>query len=309
MAYDVLVVGGGAAGLSAAVYTARKGLRTLVVSVDTGGQLNLTSHIENYPGFDAVSGPELASKLSEQASKFGAEMMAGKVVKIEKNGGTFSATLSNGDAIEAKSVILAFGQVARMMNVLGEEKFLGKGVSTCVTCDGPLFKNKEVAVVGGGTSAVEGVLELAGYCKKVYSITERQDYSADKALVDKIASLQNAEMIAGAKPLEVKGEKFVQAIVVERDGQRREIPVQGVFIELGHVVDTSAVKDLVKLNAANEVIVDENANSSTAGVFAAGDCTTSKFKQAVISAGEGAKAGLEAYRYLSGAKGAVIDWK
>jgi len=309
MAYDVLVVGAGAAGLSAAIYAARKGLKTLVVSVDTGGQMNLTSHIENYPGLDAISGPELASKFSEQAGKFGAEMRASKVTKVEKTGDAFEATLSNGEKIQSRSVILAFGQVAKAMNVPGEEKFLGKGVATCVTCDGPLYRNKEVAVVGGGAPAAEGALELARYAKKVYCVNERQAFSGDAALVEKIRSLPNAEILTGARPMEVKGDRFVQSIVVEQGGARREIAVQGIFVELGHIVDTSAVRGLVKINAANEVVVDADCAASVPGVFAAGDCTTSKFKQAVISAGEGAKAGLEAYRFLTGGKGVAIDWK
>ncbi|MFH1106881.1 MAG: FAD-dependent oxidoreductase [Candidatus Micrarchaeota archaeon] len=309
MGYDVLVVGAGAAGLSAAIYSARKGLKTVIASVDTGGQLNLTSHIENYPAADPMSGPELASKMSEQAGRFGAEMVHGKVVKVAKSGEGFEAALSNGETIQSRAVVLAFGQVARMMGVPGEEKFLGRGVSTCVTCDGPLFRDKEVAVVGGGTPAVEGVVELAAHSKKVYSVSERKEYSADKALVEKMAALPNVEVVSPARPVEISGEKAVQALAVEKDGSRREIAVQGVFVELGHVVDTSAVKGLVELNDANEVIVDANANTSVPGVFAAGDCTTVKFKQAVISAGEGAKAGLEAYRYLSGGKGIAIDWK
>ncbi|MFH1200489.1 MAG: FAD-dependent oxidoreductase, partial [Candidatus Micrarchaeota archaeon] len=290
MQYDVLVVGGGAAGLSAAIYTARKGLKTAIASVDTGGQLNLTGHIENYPGIDAISGPELASNMSVQATKFGAEMLAGKVVRVSKAGSGFAAELSNGEKIEARAVVLAFGQIAKMMGVPGEEKFLGRGLGTCVTCDGPLYRGKTVAVVGGGTPAVEGAIELAAYAKKVYSINERPAYSADAKLVEKMKALPNVEIAAGAKPLEVKGDKVVSAITVMANGSAKDILVNGVFVELGHVVDTSAVKGLVELNEANEVVIDANANTTTPGVFAAGDCTTTKFKQAVISAGEGAKA-------------------
>ncbi len=308
--FDVLIIGAGAAGLTSAIYTCRKKLRTGIITVDVGGQTNLTNHIENYPGVDAMPGPDLMKKFQENALNFGAEFVYGKVVSVHKNNDVFVLKLSNDEVYECRSLILAFGKVARSLGVPGEEKFFGRGVSTCATCDAPLFKNKTAVVIGGGNSALEAVEELAKIAKQVYLVHRRDSFKADEITVDKIKKLSNVEFILNSVAKEIKGDKVVSSIVVEdvNTKQTREVGVNGVFVEIGYVVDTSMVKDLVKVNEANEVVIDAKNNTSCPGIFAAGDVTTVPYKQTVISAGEGAKAALECYRYLSGHKGKLIDW-
>lgn len=308
--YDVIVVGAGAAGLTAAVYTCRKKLKTLVISFDLGGQTNLTSNIENYPGVEPMHGNELMLKFEKNAKSFGAELVYGKVVRIEKKDKDFSVILSNGEVYETKTVILAFGKVPKTLCIPGEEKFLGRGISTSAVYDSHFYHGKKVAVVGGGNSALEAVIELAKTAVKVYLIHRREEFRADGVIIDKIKRLKNAEIILNTVAKEVKGDNRLKSLCVEnlKNGEHKELEIEGIFIEIGFMIDASMVKDLVKLNERGEIIIDDRCNTSCPGIFAAGDSTTVPFKQTVISAGEGAKAGLEAYRYLTGGKGVTIDW-
>ena len=308
--YDVIIVGAGAAGLTAAVYTCRKKLKTAIISIDVGGQTNLTSHIENYPGTGPMHGIELMKRFQDEAIGFGAELIMGKVNKVEKINDGFRVGLANGESYECKSLILAYGKVPRGLGIEGEDKFLGRGVSTCVTCDAPLFKNRDVAVVGGGNSAVEGALELATIAKKVYLIHRRDSFRADEITVEKLKNSPQIELVLNSIPLKVIGDKNVDGIAVENivTKEKKELKADGIFIEIGYVVDTSFVQHLVKVNEKKEIIVDDRCNTSCAGIFAAGDITPVIYKQTVIAAGEGSKAALECYRWLTGGKGAVLDW-
>lgn len=309
--YDVLIVGGGAAGMTAAMYTCRKKLKTLIVSVDIGGQTNLTSHIENYPGTGAMHGVELMQLFKRDAEQFGTAIRMGKAMKVEKKGEQdFLIHMADGETLQARAVILAFGKVSRTLGIPGEDKFMGRGVSTCVTCDGPLFKGKDVVVVGGGNSAVEGALELAPIAKKVYVVHRRRQFTADETTLEKLKKTKNIELVLDSVVTEVLGDKFMNGVKTENVVTRgaRKLNVQGMFLEIGYIVDTSMVKDIVKLNAQREIIVDERCNTSCPGIFAAGDVTQVPFKQTVISAGEGAKAALECHRWLTGGKGVSIDW-
>ena len=309
--YDILIVGGGAAGLTAAIYTCRKKLRTGVISMDIGGQTNLTNHIENYPGVDPMPGPQLMKKFEENAKSFGAEIIFGKVIKVDKlENNHFVIALANEEVYECEALILAYGKVPKSLGIPGEEKFFGRGVSTCATCDAPLYKNKIAAVIGGGNSALEAVEELARIAKKVYLIHRRDAFRADEVTVEKVKKMQNVEFVLNSVSKEIKGEKFVKSIIVENllNKELKEFEVNGVFTEIGYVVDTEMVKHLVKRNEKNEIITDERTNTSCNGLFACGDITQVAYKQTVISAGEGAKAGLESYRYLTGGKGVLIDW-
>ncbi len=310
--YDVVVVGAGAAGMTAAVYACRKNLKTAVISVDIGGQTNLTNHIENYPGVDAMPGAELMQKFHAKARSFGAEFVSGKVVKVEKEGSGFKLTLSNNDVYSAKGIILAFGAVARELGIPGEAKFLGRGLSTCATCDAPLYRNKVVAVIGGGNSAVEGALELvhAG-AKQVYLVHRRNEFRGDEISVAKIRSEKLIAITTPYVPVEIVGDKFVTGLKIKNAGTNEEklLAVNGVFKEIGFAVDVSAVKGLVSINEKNEIVIDCNNKTSVPGIFAAGDATTVPYKQTVISAGEGAKAALECYKYVTGAKTIGIDWE
>jgi len=298
--YDVLIIGAGAGGMTAATYTCRKMLKTLVISLDIGGQTSLTNLIENYPGSGPMSGPELMEKFKKEAEGFGAEIKMGKVVEVEKiKEKHFKIKLDSGEIYEGKSLILAYGKVARELGVPGEKKFMGRGVSTCVTCDAPFFKNKEVAVVGGGNSAIEGVLELAEIAKKVYLIHRRDTFRADEITVAKLKEKKNIVQELNSVVKEIKGDKNVEGILIENK-KTKEHKVDGVFIEIGYIVDTKMVKHLVKLNKANEVIKNERGQTSCPGIFAAGDVSNTPYKQTVISAGEGATAALECYKYLTG---------
>jgi thioredoxin-disulfide reductase len=310
MLYDVLIIGGGPAGLTSGIYCSRKKLKNAIISIDIGGQTNLTNHIENYPGTGALLGMELMDRFANEAKKFGTQVIAAQVTKLEKSGANFKITTSDGSNYSARSVILAFGAMPKMLGIPGEDKFLGRGISTCTTCDAPLFKNKVTAVVGGGNSAVEGALELATIASKVYLIHRRGEFRADPITVDKLSQVKNIELLLNSMVNEVIGDKNIKSIKVAntQNNTAIEIPIDGLFIEIGHEVKTDFLKGFVAVNEKNEVIIDLSNKTNIPGIFAAGDITTVAFKQTVISAGEGAKAALECYKYLTGGKIDTIDW-
>ncbi|MBI2076414.1 MAG: thioredoxin-disulfide reductase [Candidatus Aenigmarchaeota archaeon] len=311
--YDVIIIGGGAAGLTAAIYTTRRKLKTLVLSVDIGGQTNLTLHIENYPGYTELSGPKLMQTFEEQAKKFGAEIIFGKAAKVEKTKRGFEVRLANDEKYEGKTVIVASGKVPRTLGIPGEEKFMGRGVTTCATCDGPLYKNKKIAIIGGGNSALDAAEYMSKIASKVYLVHRRNEFRGEAILVDSVKAAKNVELVLNSMPVSINGDKFVSGLTIENVGtkKKRELDVNGVFIEIGYVADTSAVKELVKVNSKGEILVNEYCETGTEGIFAAGDITNVPFKQTVISAGQGAVAGLQAYTYLQKLEGKTAvkaDW-
>lgn len=301
--HDVIIIGAGAAGLSAAIYTTRKELKTLIIDPGfTGGQTSLTSGIENYPGVKHLPGPELMKIMKEQAEGFGAKTTVGKVIKVDpQKNNSFQLSLEDGSTEIAKAVILTFGVLPRQLNIPGEQKFFGRGVSTCATCDAPFFKGKTVAVVGGGNAGVEAVIDLAVVAKKVYLIHRKDSFRADEVTVAKMKKLPNAELVLNSIPTEIKGEKFVTGVSVQNLNTKKigDLTINGFFIEIGHIIDSSMVKGVVDLNERGEIIVDEVQRTSFPGLFAAGDSTPVAYKQTVIAAGQGAVAALECYRYLS----------
>jgi thioredoxin reductase (NADPH) len=314
--YDVIIIGAGAAGMTAAIYTCRKKLKTLVITIDLGGQTLLTSCIENYPGYTEISGPKLMHIFEEQAKKFGAEFVFGKVHKIERTGKKegFRIETKSCGVFESRVIILAYGKVPRSLGVQGEEKFLGRGVSTCATCDAPLFRNKSVAIVGGGNSALEAAELSSKFSKKVYLVHRRDQFRADEVTIGRIKRLKNVELVLNSVPKEIHGDKFVTGLTIEdlKTNKTNKIDVDGVFVEVGYVIETDLIKDLVELNKKNEIVTNKKCGTSCPGVFAAGDVTDIVFKQIVISAGEGAKAALCAYEYLQKMDGktlTTIDWK
>lgn len=301
--HDVIIIGAGAAGLTAATYACRKMLKTLIVSYDVGGQTSLTNNIENYPGTGPMPGPELMERFKNEAVGFGAELKMGKAAKVDKlKEKHFRITLDTGETYESRALILAYGKVSRKLDVPGEDRFMGRGVSTCVTCDAPFFRKKNVAIVGGGNSAIEGVLELAEIAGKVYLIHRRDSFRADEITLQKLRKHKNIIQELNSVVKEIKGNKNVESAVVEnlKSKKNKELKVDGLFIEIGYVVDTKMVSHLVKLNPAGEVIKNDRGETSCKGIFAAGDVTNTPYKQTVISAGEGATAALECYRYITG---------
>lgn len=309
--YDVVIVGAGPSGLAAAIYTTRRSLRTLILSKDLGGQAAMTNSIENYPGFEHVGGLELMQKFQSQATKFGTEFMFEEVEAIrsldhfgteadKKESALFILTTSKNREIKAKSVILAFGLTPRNLNVPGEKELIGRGVAYCATCDGPLYKGKTVAVVGGGNSALDAAEFMSKIATKVYLLHRRDVFRGEQVLIDKVQNTKNIEIIYNCESKEVKGQEKVEALVYEQEGQTKEIKVDGVFVEIGHLAKTDWTADLVDLTERREIKISRDCQTKTPGLFAAGDITDISYKQAVISAGEGAKAGLQAYKFLQG---------
>ncbi len=297
--YDTIIIGGGPAGLTAAIYAARREMKVLLISKHIGGQVIWASVIENYPAFKSISSSELIAKMEEQVRSLGVEIKIGEVRKIEKTDDVFEITIG-AEKIQGKTVITALGASHRHLNVSGEKELEGRGVAFCANCDGPLFRNKTVAVVGGGNSALDAAEVLSKIASKVYLIHQFAEFQAFEALVEKVKSKENIEIKLENKVERIIGEKKVEKIELknQKDGTVSEIAVNGIFIEIGFEVATGLVKELVKLNERKEIIVDENGETSLPGLFAAGDCTTSSYKQISVAAGSGTIAALGAYRHI-----------
>lgn len=315
--YDTIIVGAGAAGLTAAIYASRRAMKTLLVTVDIGGQAATTDEIENYPGVGLIKGPELMNKFKESAEKFGTEIKYAEVKKISKGvdekGKPLFTVATNTEEFQGHTIILCFGLAHRHLGVPGEEEFGAKGVSYCATCDAPLFKGKPVMVVGGGNSAVDAALLLAKICPKVYLVHRREDFKAEAFLLDQLKQDQ-IELVLNSEVQEIKGDTRVRSVVVkkaENPGEIREIDVAGVFVEVGFIVNAKLIEGLVELDARKQIKISRDCETSEPGIFAAGDITTISYKQIIISAGEGATAALKAYEYLQktrGFRGVNIDW-
>lgn len=296
--YDVIIIGGAPAGLTAAIYTCRRALKTLIITKDIGGQAALTAEIENYPGVDLIDGFSLMQKFKKGAENFGAEILTNEAIGIEKEKSLFKVKTKDKE-FKTKTVILSFGLVTRELAVPGEEELKNKGVSYCATCDGPLFKDKIVAVVGGGNSALEAAEYLSNICQKIYLIHRRDEFRGESVLVDKVKKMDNIEMVLNSQVKEIKGENAVKSILIEeKSGNRKEINVDGIFIEIGYEAKTGFVKDLVELDEKGQIKVDKDCRTSAKGIFAAGDVTDVNYKQLVISAGQGATAALSAAKYI-----------
>jgi len=295
--YDVVIIGGGAAGLTAAMYARRKQLKTAIISKEIGGATALSNWVENYPGTKPMPGLELMEQFKATAVSLGTEVIAASVTAITPGDG-FALALSLGTPVQGKTIIVTAGKIPRRLRVPGEDKFFGRGVSTCATCDGPLFKGKTVAVVGGGNAAVEAALELAELASKTYLIHRRQAFRADEITVAKLRATA-VTILLDRQITAVKGERNVTAITV-RDGrgQTSDVAVDGLFLEIGSDTDPAIVAPFAH-NPADEILVDDRQRTNVRGAFAAGDVTNVAYKQTVISAGDGATAALEAHRFLT----------
>lgn len=306
MAYDTIIIGAGPAGLSAAVYCARKKMQTIILSGDIGGMTAQSGMVENYLGFDGISGPELVQKFQEHVMKYKdlVELKTGELVdNIKKENDEFIVK-TNITEYSGKTVIVATGKVPRKLNIPGESKYANKGVAYCATCDGPLFSGKDVAVIGGGNSAMDAILSLMPIAKKIYGITINPEFIGDQVMLEKITSADNVELIKGANIKKIIGEQFVTGLEYEDKNQKiRTLSIQGIFVNIGSMPSTKFVKDLVKLNKYGEIIIDSMTKTNIPGLFAAGDSTTVPEKQIIVAAGEGCKAALAAFSYLNGNNG------
>ena len=296
--YDVVIVGAGPAGLTAAVYCARKLLKTLIVSESIGGQALESWAIENYMGYRMITGEDLMKKFEEQVRTLDVRLELDRVSSITPEENLFAVTTVSGITVKAKSLILTQGKQPRKLGVIDEEKYLGRGLSICSTCDGPLYKGKKVAVVGGGNSALQTAVEMSGIASSV-SLIVRSTIKADPVYVRKLEGIKNITVHLHAQITALAGDPFLQRITLTTDGQSEQgIDVDGVFIEVGWTPNTDILDGLVDLNANKEIVVDIDCRTSRPGIFAAGDVTSVKSKQIIIAAGDGAKAALEVYEYL-----------
>ncbi len=298
--FDVLIVGGGPAGAAAAIYAARKGIRTGIVAERFGGQVADTLGIENFISVKATEGPKLVMALEEHVRQYEVDVMNLQRATALVPGEVHEVRLENGASLRAKTVILATGARWREMNVPGEQAFRGKGVAYCPHCDGPLFKGKRVAVIGGGNSGVEAAIDLAGVVAHVTLLEFADDLRADAVLQKKLYSLPNVSVIRSAQTTEVTGTDKVNGLVYKdrSSGQEHRIELEGVFVQIGLLPNTDFLKGTIELSRFGEVIVDAHGKTSVAGVFAAGDCTTVPYKQIIIAMGEGSKASLAAFDHL-----------
>ncbi len=303
--YDVLIVGGGPAGAASAIYAARKGLRTGVVTERFGGQVLDTMSIENFISVQSTTGPMFASALEAHVADYDVDVMnlqqATRLVPAETEGGLHRVELANGATLETRTVILATGARWRQLGVPGEEEFRNKGVTYCPHCDGPLFKDKRVAVVGGGNSGAEAAIDLAGVCGDVTLIEFEPQLRADEVLQKKLASLGNVEVITSAATTEVVGDgtKVTGLSYQDRDSDTaRKVDLDGVFVQIGLVPITEWLEGTVELTERGEIVIDDRGRTSVPGVFAAGDATTVPYKQIVIALGAGSTAALSAFDHL-----------
>jgi alkyl hydroperoxide reductase subunit F len=299
--FDVLVVGGGPAGAAAAVYAARKGIRTGVASERFGGQVLDTLGIENFISVKETEGPKFAMALEEHVRHYDVDIMNLQRAKALRTGELIEVELESGASLKAKTVIVTTGARWRNINVPGEKEYRNKGVAYCPHCDGPLFKGKRVAVIGGGNSGVEAAIDLAGIVAHVTLVEFDTKLRADAVLQKKLASLPNVTVLLNAQTTEVTGdgEKVNGLVYKDRaSGEEQRVGLEGVFVQIGLVPNTEWLKGTVELSRHGEIIVDAKGATSVPGVFAAGDATTVPFKQIIIAAGDGAKAALGAFDHL-----------
>ena len=299
--FDVLVIGGGPAGAAAAIYAARKGIRTGIAAERLGGQLLDTVGIENFISIKETKGHTLATGLEQHVTTYDVDVMNLQRASALIPGDLIEVKLENGGVLKARSVVIATGARWREINVPGEREYRNRGVAYCPHCDGPLFKGKRVAVVGGGNSGVEAAIDLAGLVSHVSLIEFDTALRADAVLIRKLQSLTNVTIITGAQTTEVRGdgERVVGLVYKDRQsGALNTLELAGVFVQIGLVPNTDWLKGTIKLSPRGEIEVDARGQTSLSGVFAAGDCTVVPYKQIVIAMGEGAKASLSAFDHL-----------
>ena len=300
--YDIAIIGAGPAGMTAAIYAARKQLGVLVLTKDIGGQTLLSSSVENYLGYNYISGEELVKKFEDHLNRFDVDIRYESVTTFAREGDAFLINTDTSREYSAHTVIIASGKTPRILDVPGEDTFMSRGITYCAICDAPLFAGKDVVVVGGGNSGADAVIQLAKISPKVYLIEASSSLSADEALQTKIYAAANVEIITETEVIEIKGSTLVESVTVKNkvNGKVSDLRAGGVFIEVGLKPNVSFLPQDISLNNRDEIIVDKGCRTNIKGVFAAGDVTDVPEKQIIIAAGEGAKAALSAYDLIVG---------
>ncbi len=301
--YDLVIIGGGPAGVTAGIYAARQNLKTLVITKNFGGQIAKKAvGIENYPGFEKIKGMELVEKFKKHLKQFEIDIVKSSVGKVEKKDNLFTVNDSEKNCFKSRAVIVATGADPRPLEVPGEKEYIGKGVSYCSVCDGPLFKDKMVAVIGAGNAGIESALFLSNFAKKIYVLESSKESSADRILQEEVRKNNKIKLIFRADIKKIKGGKFVESILLrdKESGKEKSLQVDGVFVEIGSQPATSFVKNLVDFSEKDEIRIDpQTCQTKTPGLFAAGDVSNVYYKQIVIAAGQGAISALSAYKYLN----------
>jgi len=300
--YELIIIGAGPAGMTAAVYAARKRINTLLISGDVGGQVLTTWAVENYMGYQFIEGRELMQKFEEQVKQFPADVkieIGQRVERLSRMDRGFEVKTDKGESHQAKAVIFATGKRPRQLDVPGEKELLGRGVTYCALCDGPLFAGMKVAVIGGGNSALEAADDMVKIADRVYLVS-LTPLTGDQILIDKVKGAENLTMFLEHEVVEIRGGNFVEGIrIIDlKNKQEKELEVGGVFVEIGLIPNSEFMKGVVTLNHLGEIEVSCANETGVPGLFAAGDVTSVPEKQIVVAAGEGAKAALQAYSYL-----------
>lgn len=298
--YDLIIIGGGPAAISAGIYAARKKLKTILICQDWGGQAALASWVENYPGFEHITGLDLVNKMVNQLKKNELEIKTGLKAKEISLAVDLVRVKTESGSYQSRAVIIATGCLPKKLGLPSEEKFIGQGISYCATCDAPLFKNKKVAVIGGGNAGLGTAFQLTAYASKIYLLEFLPQLTGDKYFQEKISQNPKIKILTNVLIKEIRGEQLVNGLVYQERSSKKvkEIALEGIFITIGLIANSSLVKDVVELNKEGEIKIDSQNRTSQANIFAAGDVTDVSHKQIVVGAGEGAKAALSAYQYL-----------
>ena len=294
MIYDMIIVGAGTAGLTAGIYALRSGVKPLILECEVmGGQITLSPCVENYPGIAKISGMEFADGLMAQLTDLGGEVTYGKVISTRKTENGFEVRTEDGEIYEGKILVIASGAAHRHLKIAREEDLIGKGVSYCAVCDGPFFRGKTAAVVGGGSAALQDALYLAGICSKVYLIHRRDTFRAEKSLIDQVANTANIECVMESRVTALIGEPKLTALeVTDLEGSKKTIEVDGLFVAIGMEPHNEAFEELVDLDDTGYVIAGEDCKTKTPGVYAAGDCRKKAVRQLTTAAADGTVCGL-----------------
>ncbi len=295
--YDVIIVGCGPAGMTAAIYALRANKKVLILEKESiGGQIASSPLVENYPGFMSISGSELSNNLYDQVINLGANIELEEVVKIEK--GEVKKVITEDNEYKSKSIIIATGNKFRLLGLPREEELIGNGIHFCVSCDGAFYKDKTVAVIGGGNSALVNSLALSIICKKVYLIQNLKYLTAEKVLIDRLKDKKNIEIIYNTVVKELIGENELEAIIISKDKKLEELKVGGMFVSVGQIPQNEFLKNLIKLNENEYILSDDDCHTNIEGIFAAGDCRDKKIRQLTTATNDGTIAAIEAIKYI-----------